>query len=143
MNRLIRCFLWLSPYLATLLFAGWVLSRMTAPAPGSMEDLYNRVRVGMSQEEAVAALEPAEGNIYNNIWVWGTNRQGREFSTPWTFQGMPPPSEVRDALLTVGDCTGEHVEVTLGEGGVVTAKKYLPDDPCQYCGHLLHQTFGH
>src|SRR5690242_877722 len=120
MSRLIRSLLGLSLCWLAVVMVGWPPSWLwlKGPKSGSMEDLYFRVRVGMSQEEAVAALEPGE-RIDTNVYVWGTDRQGRDFSTPWTLQGMPPASEVRDALLTVGDCTGEHVEVTLGEGGVV------------------------
>jgi hypothetical protein len=110
-----------------------------------MEDLYKRVRVGMSQQQAVAALQAGDHDYVETIYVWGTDRQGRSFMTPFSFKGMPPASEVRDAQLTVTCSTGESVEVILGEGGIVTAKKYVPDpdEPSQAWMHRLHLIFGH
>jgi hypothetical protein len=44
------CPWWLSIGTYALVLAAWLLSRLTAPESGSMEDLYKRVQVGMSQE---------------------------------------------------------------------------------------------
>jgi hypothetical protein len=83
--------------------------------------------------------------MHNNVYVSGTNRRSRPFITPFTFSGMPAASEIRDAKLAVYASTGESVAVTLGEGGVVTARKYVPDPekPQQLLLHLLHRAFGH
>src|SRR5262249_52299737 len=111
MKRVTRWSLWLSLCLLAPVQPALICSRLTAPQSGSMEDLYKRVRVGMSQQEAVAALQAGDHDYVDTIYVSGTDRRGRRFTTFYSFQGMPPASEVRDAELTVTCSTGEHVEV--------------------------------
>ena len=145
MNTLMRRRLWLSLCCLALLLAVWSVSRLTAPASGSMENLYARVLVGMTRQQAIAALQAGERDYVECIYVSGTDRLGQRFSTFYSFEGMPLASEIHDAELAVTCNTGENVAVTLGEGGVVTAKKYLPDPDLsrQYWLHLLHRAFGH
>jgi hypothetical protein len=140
-----RCCLWLSLCWVAVVLLAWSASCETAPESGSMEDLYKRVRVGMSQQQAVAALLAGDHDHIETLYVSGTDRRGRRFMTPFSFEGMPPASEIRDAELIVTCSTGESVEVSLGRGGVVTAKKYVPDpdEPSQYWLHRLHLIFGH
>ena len=145
MNSFTRRCLWLSLCYLALVLAAWSVSRLTAPASGSMENLYERVRLGMTTEQAIAALRAGERDYVECIYVSGTDRRGQRFSTFYSFEGLPPASEIHDAELAVTCNTGESVEVTLGEGGAVTVKKYLPDPdlPRQYWLHLLHRAFGH
>jgi hypothetical protein len=140
-----RCCLWLSVCWLAIVLAAWSFSRLTAPASGSMENLYARVRVGMSLQQAVAALQAGERDYVECIYVSGTDSRGRPFFTFYSLKSMPPAAEIHDCELAVTCNTGESVEVTLGEGGVVTAKKYLPDPdrPHQYWLHRLHRVFGH
>jgi hypothetical protein len=49
-----------------------------------MEDLYWRVRMGMSKDEAIAALRSGEHDYIECIYVSGTTRDGRRFSTPFS-----------------------------------------------------------
>lgn len=140
-----RC-LWLSLFCSSLVLASaWAVSWFTAPASGSMENLYANVLVGMTAQEAVAALQAGERDCVECIYVSGTDRRNQRFTTFFSFEGLPPASEIHDAELTVTCSTGESVEVALGEGGFVTVKNYVPDpeSPRQYWLHLLHRTFGH
>ena len=145
MNRLTRSCLGLSLGCLALVLAAWSVSRLTAPESGSMEDLYKRVRVGMSQQQAIAALQAGDHDYVECIYNKGTDRQGQRFTSYFTYKYMPPASEIHDAELAVTCSTGESVEVILGEGGVVTARKYLPNprEPHQDWLHRLHQVFGH
>ncbi len=135
----------LSLFCLALVLAAWSVSRLSAPASGSMENLYARVMVGMTRQQAVAALQAGERDYVECIYVSGTDERGQRFCTGFSFKGLPPATEIHDAELAVTCNTGESVEVTLGEGGVVTAKRYLPDPdiPRQYWLHLLHRAFGH
>jgi hypothetical protein len=125
--------------------AAWVVSRLTAPASGEMEDLYKRVRIGMTLEEAVSALQAGEHDYVECIYTWATDSQGKRFFTGFSFLETPPPSEVQEIELEVTCCTGESVKVTLGKGGIVREKEYRtdPHEPHQYWLHLLHLAFGH
>jgi hypothetical protein len=125
------------------MLAGWALSRLTAPKPGSMEDLYARVRVGMTQAEALAALKFGGAQSVDCLYAEGTDRQGNHFLSGLSFANLPQASEYRELEVEVTCVTGESVKVTFGEGGVVTTKQYLADDWCYRRLHQLHQAFGH
>ena len=145
MNIFARRSLWLSLCCLALVLAAWSVSRLMAPASGSIEDLYARIQVGMTKQEAIAALQAGDHDYVECIYVSGTNMRGQRFSTFFSFEGMPPASEIHEAELAVTCNTGESVEVTLGEGGGVTAKMYVPDPDLarQYWLHLLHRAFDH
>lgn len=130
MKLLLRAGLWLSVSVSALALAVGVAVRLTAPPSGSMKDLYSRVQVGMSRDQAVAALQAGDHDYVECIYVSGTDRHGQPIRSFFSFNGMPPDADILDAKLAVTCNTGESVEVTLGEGGVVTAKRYLPNpDP--------------
>ena len=126
--------------------AAWYFSPLTAPPSGSMEDLYKRVRVGMSQQEAVTALQTGEHDYISCLYLSGVTRDGRSFLGGIRgFGDLPPAGEIVFAKIEAVDNDGESVEVMLGEAGVVTGKKYLPseDDRLKAWLHRLHMAFGH
>ena len=111
-----------------------------------MEDLYNRVRVGMSQQDAIAALQSGEHDHISCLYLSGATRDGRSFVGGVSgFGDLPPPQEIVRAEIEPVDNDGGSVKVTLGKGGVVTGKSYLPDrdDPLAPWLHRLHWVFGH
>jgi hypothetical protein len=103
----------------------WSDSPLTPPAPGSMQDVFAQVRVGMARDEAVTILKTYDGQI-DCIYVSGTLMDGRSFSD-LGFNGLPPAAEIDQGVLTLADEYCESVEVVFGPGGIVTAKNYSSD----------------
>jgi hypothetical protein len=117
-------------FLLCLVGGAWSGLRWFAAEPGSAEDVFARIRVGMSQEEAVAALRTYDPDNIDGVYSEGTTKGGRS----WTginisgklFEDLPPPQEVAHCVLTVSDEDGRDVEVVLGPGGIVSDKNLSP-----------------
>jgi hypothetical protein len=106
--------------------ASWPVLRLTVHGPGSLEDVYSRVRVGMSQEEAVAVLNDCNWD-YSNATV--TTKDGRSlYIAIWAHEVLPSPHEVDHAELMIEDY-GNEVYVILGRDGVVTGKRFELGEP--------------
>jgi hypothetical protein len=92
-----------------------------------MEELFSRLQVGMSQQQAVALLLgcPDVDVCYSR----GTTKGGKGFAQFGirTLIELPPPDVLR-CVVTVEDSEGWQVEVTLGPGGVVTCKRSTAPD---------------
>lgn len=134
-----RRYCWCLVVLAALASVVWIIVPRRAPA-GSLEALYDRVRVGMTQQQAVELLWgcPDVDVAFSN----GTTKGGVSFAHlgNMVVEEMPPPQDIRRCVLKVEDTDGWEVEVTLGPGGVVTGKRYTAPDLWAY----LHRWwFGH
>src|SRR5262245_28940572 len=81
MVRLVRRYRWLPIVVGMLVIAiacPWLLSRLTAPLPGSLEYGFSRIQIGMSHEEALALLPPDPWGI--RLYGHGTTVDGDSFS---------------------------------------------------------------
>jgi hypothetical protein len=107
-------------------------SEWLAVEPGSSEDVFARVRIGMSQEETIAVLRSYDPDKIEAPFVEGITKDGRAFAGTdilaggW-FLNLPPPEEVAYCALGVWDTDDRKVEVILGPGGIVARKKLSPD----------------
>jgi len=133
MVQQIRRYLWRllgAGLLLGLAVGAWCGSRWLAAEPGSSEDVFARIRVGMSQEEAVAVLRTYAPYKIDGAYSEGTTKQGHS----WTrinvchdlYAELPPPQEVVRCILTVYGEDGREVEVVLGHGGIVADKRLSP-----------------
>lgn len=104
-----------------------VLGARQPELPGSLGVMATEVRVGMSQDEAAAAIRSAyfgrerrwdSPRIYAN----GRTHDGREFGSyfDWAFKELPPADQIAWAELDVDDDWGRDLIITLGPGGVVS-----------------------
>jgi hypothetical protein len=113
-----------------LAVGAWGISRWLAAEPGSAEDVFSRIRVGMTQEEAVAILRTYDPGRIDGVYAEGTTRQGRSWSGTSlfgdSFADLPPPEDTARCVLTVTDDDCWEVEVVLGPGGIVSGKHISP-----------------
>jgi hypothetical protein len=98
--------------------------------PGSPEDIFSRIRVGMSQQEAVAVLKASDWNREPGWWSSCSTKDGRSFGNHGidAFNDLPSSKEIEQGVLRVhfDDGAGPEVEVFLGRGGTVTGKRLIP-----------------
>jgi hypothetical protein len=84
----------------------------------------------MTQEEAVAVLRTYDPGRIDGVYAEGTTRQGRSWSGTSlfgeSFADLPPPEDTARCVLTVTDDDCWEVEVVLGPGGIVSAKRISP-----------------
>src|SRR5262245_40751525 len=102
--------------LFVVVVGAWLGSRWPARAEGSAEDVFSRIRVGMSQREAVAVLRSYKG--ISGLYSSGVAKGGRGWDrlhveVPF-FDELPPPHEIASCILVVVDDEGRELEVTLG-----------------------------
>jgi hypothetical protein len=133
MVRQVRHYLWRllgAGLLFGLAVGAWCGSRWLAAEPGSSEDVFARIRVGMSQEEAVAVLRTYGPYKIDGVYSEGTTKQGHSWTRMHVcrdlYGDLPPPQEVVRCILTVCSEDGREVEVVLGPGGIVAAKRLSP-----------------
>src|SRR5262249_32764697 len=94
--------------------------RWLAPERGSAEELYCRLRVGMTQAEAIALI--CDFNDLDSISVEGITRGGREIHSPemptaahaFELSGIPPPDDVEHCVIAFFDSGGRDIVLTLG-----------------------------
>jgi hypothetical protein len=108
--------------------------------PGSVEELFSQIEVGMTQQQAVALYLGCENGDY--CFSNGITKDGSSFghigSKP--LSQLPPPQEILCCVLLMGDTDGFEVKVTIGPGGVVTRKRFTAPD---IWTHLHRRLFGH
>jgi hypothetical protein len=135
MTRIVQRYRWwlLRVGLLTGLTAisAWVGSRWLASDFGSSEDVFKRVRIGMTQNEAVAVLRTYNPYTVEGLYWSGTTTDGRLFHSPCWFEvpyfdDLPPPQEIENSVLGIVANDGRHVEVILGPGGTVSGKGLTP-----------------
>ena len=132
-----------------LAIGAWFGSRWLVAEPGSPENVFARIRIGMGKDEAVAVLRTYHPNNIDTIYAEGTTKEGRG----WTgtklygpsFEDLPPAQEIAHCELRVSDENGRDVEVVLGPGGIVLGKRLTPgvwqyrlDSGCVALGHAKH-----
>jgi hypothetical protein len=102
----LRGYRWCAAGVALLFLAGelyWFGSLLTPPSPGSMEDVFTQVRIGMAQDEAVRIL--------------------KTYHDPLDYDC----ASAAQRELAVDAASGECVEVVIGTNGRVIAKHYSSD----------------
>lgn len=87
-----------------------------------LEKVFARIRVGMSQHEAVAVLLSCDPYNIDSHQFSGTTRDGRSFCEFISFK-LPPAEDIEEGELAVMDVEGREVVVTLERGGIVTDKR--------------------
>lgn len=108
----------------------WLGCSWLAPEPGSSEDVFARVQIGMNQEEAVAVLRSYSPDTTEGHYSTGTTKDGRSLDRfhperP-AFESLPSPDEIEYCVLTVDDKDGRMVEIILSRGGTVSGKRLSP-----------------
>jgi hypothetical protein len=101
-------------------------SRLAVPEPGSLEDALSRVRVGMSEEEAVGTLLVADRYI-DLVYIEGETTDGKSLPPGLGFRGLyglPPAKAIERAKVEMVDDEGRGFTVLFGPGGVVTGKRF-------------------
>jgi hypothetical protein len=138
-----RRFCWFASVLGLLLLAvgaAWTISYLTADPGNRLENMFAQVRIGMSMDEAIAAVSHDADCMY----IEGKTRSGRSFDSLVVFhENLPIPQEVQHGVLSVGEGTGDYLDIILGPGGVVTGKRFDPYSWGDLWLHRLHQVFGH
>jgi hypothetical protein len=134
MMKIVRNYRWRlvgTVLLIALAVSLWLVVRWLTPEPGSSEDLFARIQVGMSQNQAVAVLRSYPPDNTEGRYCTGTAKDGR--SLDWYcpdvnhfFDNLPLPQEIEHCVLSVLDGGGREVEVILGPGGIVTGKRLSP-----------------
>jgi hypothetical protein len=112
-----------------LVILGWCGSRWLAAEPGSAEEMYADVRIGMTRDEVVAIFRThwyIIDGLYSEGTTLGEHSWSRCHVTGPAFHDLPPSSEVRHCVLTVLDRTGREVEVVIGADGLVSDKRITP-----------------
>jgi hypothetical protein len=143
MKRPARRFRWwltisvgLLPIVAIL---AWTLSRLTADPQGPLEIMFSRVQIGMSLDDAVAAVSDDADCMY----ISGKTRSGHLFdSLVVTPRDLPIAHEVQHGELAVEDSNGGEVDIILGQGGFVMGKRFNPENWGGLWLHRLHQVFA-
>jgi hypothetical protein len=108
----------------------WFGSQWLASDPGSSEDVFKRLQAGMTQGEAVAVIRTCNPDTVEGLYSEGTTTEGRSFSSvrfrvPF-FDDLPPPQDIKSCVLSVYANDGRDLEVVLGPGGIVSAKRISP-----------------
>jgi len=100
----------------------WFGILLTSPKPGSVEEAFWRIRVGMSLDQAVSMLKrcPTDSVHYSGVTL-----TGRRFSN-FGFNNIPPPGEIDYGELYVMDDDGNEAEIFYREGGTVSGKRWDP-----------------
>jgi hypothetical protein len=116
--------------LAGLAFGAWFGARWFAAEPGSAEDVYARIRIGMGQEQVVEVLRTYHDSSIDGLSAQGTTKDGLSWRINpikgLLFEDLPPPQQVAQGVLKVWDNDGREVEVVLGPGGKVAGKGLMP-----------------
>ena len=115
-------------FLGGFAVAAWFGLRWLAQSEGNSEQAFARLRVGMSQHEAVEVLRTFDASSGRSSQ--GITTDGREFHTGHydhpALDDLPPPSEIESCTLRGLDSYGRELEVILGPGGVVASKSLSP-----------------
>jgi len=96
-----------------------------------------RIRVGMSQDEAVAMIQGSGTDGLDTYYFRGATRDGRRFSGCCGFEGLPPAAQVAWGALEVDDEYGRELVVTLGPGGVVSDVRVRSPHWWEKCYHAF------
>jgi hypothetical protein len=121
----------------SLVLAAWMLVSLGLTAkPGSIEHTFAYLRTGMSQGEAIASLQTCTG--IDTFRSEGLTQDGKPWTRYFSFDGLPPASDVASGVLQITDNEGRDLDVILGPGGVVSGKRLAPG-PWQY---RLHKAIG-
>jgi hypothetical protein len=129
MTRVVRLHPWwliAIGFMALAALVPWIVSRLGAPEPGSLEAAFSRVRVGMSQEEALDTLLVADVQI-DDVYLRGETTDGKPITGGiGGFSDLPPPAAITHAEVEMRDWDGQSFTVFLGPGGVVSGKRFTP-----------------
>jgi hypothetical protein len=90
------------------------------PLPGALGEVFVRLRVGMSQSEAVALIQDFGTANVDCYYYRGLTRDGRPFSGCCQFDGLPSAQVVAQGELEVYDDDGRELVIALGTGGIVS-----------------------
>ncbi len=121
---------------ALLLLAAAVMCTLGSQRPrlpGSLGVIAAQVRVGMSQDEAIALIRTSyqERPKYDipRLYADGRTHDERSFGRyfDWAFDDFPPADQVAWAELDIDDDNGRDLIVTFGPGGVVTSVRLKSD----------------
>src|SRR2546421_683043 len=100
--------------------ATWFASRQLEAESGSSEDVYNRIQIGMGQDETLAVLRSYNPYGVEGQYSSGTTRDGQMFDRTHRedrlFAELPAPHDVASCVLAVCANDGRDLEVTLGPG---------------------------
>jgi hypothetical protein len=126
--RRYRWWLVAAGFLCGVAVAAWFGFRWLARSEGNSEEVFSRIRVGMSQHEVVKVLLTFDAS--SGRFSWGVTTDGREFQTLHlghpSMDDLPPPNEIESGVLTALDSYGREIEVPLGSGGIVSGKRLSP-----------------
>ena len=118
-----RCRWWLvGAGLLVGVVLGWSYARWTDPSPGSLEDVFLHIQVGMSQRQTVTVLETL--NDLDSMYYRGITKDGQPFSACCSWAGLPSPEDIKCAEVEVCDNSGRSFFVYLGRGGIVIGKRF-------------------
>jgi hypothetical protein len=123
--------------LAVVTATFWLSWGLGHPQPGSLEDLFARIRPGMTQHEAVAVLRTYNAKNIDCIGALGVTKEGRHFGSigESTFDDLPAAREVQHCELSVADEDGRSLDVILGPDGLVVSKDF--SSPSPFWGWLI------
>jgi hypothetical protein len=101
----------------------WLL---LALSEGNSEEIFFRIRVGMSRENAVAVLRSVDR--VDGRYSYGKTIDGRSFYHPGhdLMDDLPPPKKLASYVLAVSDDYGRELEVVIGPRDTVTDKRLSP-----------------
>jgi hypothetical protein len=106
--------------------------RWLAPAPGSFQEAFCNIQVGMTQDQVVAVLRAYDYKICS-VCLEGTSRDGQPFilsgsysDTYHTYDRLPPPQHIGRCMIGVEDEYDQEMKVLLGPGGAVVEKSLTP-----------------
>lgn len=124
-----RWWLLTAGFLGALAVAGWFGWRWFARYEGNSEEVFARLRIGMTMREAVGIL--ASFHEDDGCLSQGITTDGQEFSTMDIFgssllDGMPQPDRIASCVVTGRDYNDREIELTFGRGGIVTCKRLSP-----------------
>jgi hypothetical protein len=102
--------------------AGW---RWLDKSGGNSEQVFSQIRLGMSKAEVIPVLLRFEAD--SGRYSFGATTDGEQFNTFHTgLYDLPPAGDIEYAVLSGLDRYGREIEVTLGQGGIVTSKRLSP-----------------
>jgi hypothetical protein len=106
--------------------AAWYGWRWLCQGEGNTAEVFSLLQVGMSQEDALQILQTFEASSCQSCH--GATADGRAFSTLHlpSVNDLPPPEEIDYCILQAEDYHGREIEVTLGQGGIVSSKRLSP-----------------
>ncbi|WP_171473734.1 hypothetical protein [Frigoriglobus tundricola] len=111
-----------------------ILGSRRPELPGSLGVVCAELRVGMSQEEAVARIRAAylsreRGWDNPRLYADGRTHDGRKFGHyfDWDFTDFPPADQVAWAEVDFDDDDSRDLIVTFGPGGVVSGIHFRSD----------------